>query len=107
MLVKVFRRLTEDTQTVEIKDIEEDDEKFFVDNNVDVSIEPLANGTTVLHGTIGSAIDGGPIEAIHVAKTWQGCKIAMRALRMRVQTMKNLPFESNRGDKDDKADSRG
>lgn len=70
----------------EINAINEDDERYFKEKDVKLSMESDGRGNYILYADIGNTLaDGTPADIIHITKAGETCNEAMAALRKLVQ----------------------
>lgn len=81
MLNVTFYELPNGKQTVRtITKINEEDARFFQDNNLEVSMEELATGQFVIYSTTGKIIEDEEDEVLYLVPEGQSCPDAMHAL---------------------------
>lgn len=70
----------------EINAIDEDDERYFKEKGVKLSMESDGRDNYILYADIGKTLeDGTPVEIIHITKAGETCNQAMHALRLMVE----------------------
>lgn len=74
-------------EPLEITDIDETDELWFVENNAKISAETLLTGDHVVYADVGvKDVEGEPVEAIEFARG-RTCRETMNALRLMAEQM--------------------
>lgn len=70
----------------EINAIDEDDERYFKEKGVKLSMESDGRGNYILYADIGKTLeDGTPVDITHITKEGETCNQAMHALRLLVE----------------------
>ena len=70
----------------EINAIDEDDERYFKEKGVKLSMESDGRGNYILYADIGKTLeDGTPADIIYITKEGETCNQAMHALRLLVE----------------------
>lgn len=73
-------------QIIDVLEVNEEDKKFFIENNVKLSVEELGTKEKVLYADWGrKAADGEPYESMIILNPNTGCREAMAELCLLVQ----------------------
>lgn len=82
----VFLRPYGDRRTIELRNINLEDEIYFKEKGVKLSMESDGRGNYILYADIGKKLeDGTPADIIHITKEGETCNQAMHALRLMVE----------------------
>lgn len=82
----VFLRPYGDRRTIELRNINLEDEIYFKEKGVKLSMESDGRDGHILYADIGKTLeDGTPADIIHITKEGETCNQAMHALRLLVE----------------------
>ncbi|QYN79805.1 hypothetical protein [Kosakonia phage Kc283] len=82
----IYTRPFGNRTNTEINAIDEDDESYFKEKGVKLSMESDGRGNYILYADIGKVLeDGTPQDIIHITKAGETCNQAMHALRELVE----------------------
>lgn len=82
----IYTRPFGNRTNTEINNIDEDDERYFKEKGVKLSMESDGRGNYILYADIDKTLeDGTPAEIIHITKAGETCNKAMHALRVLVE----------------------
>lgn len=74
----------------EMENILPEEEKFFRDHGVKISIEELTTGQTVVYADYGAVLeDGTPDEIVFIVQVGMTCEVAMSLLRQKIEKAKS------------------
>lgn len=69
-------------KVIDIRDIDPEDEKWFLENNVKISLEEIAGNAVAFYADYGKVIDGDPDEVIVIANPLrESCEDSLKKLR--------------------------
>lgn len=71
----------------EITNVRPEDEKYFTEHNIKISMEELSTGQHAVYADTGMLIDGEPTELLEISYG-RSCKDTLAALRVRCEQQK-------------------